>query len=211
MGGVIALKALAGLSIFARRVEKMIRADVAIGRCRMIGVRRGRMVKLGWRCAAGVVVVGMMLGGTVVGETKMSEVETIAAMLVDPAVTVAKLAPKLGEVTSAGTGDYRVKTADKNVVEVSVGIPNGKTAEAAPSYVQMYFMWGGTVRLAELVPGCRKWVAVPNNPGASPYLYGCRFAGSTERVEVKIVATLTDEIASADAAVSMVVLQRNAW
>jgi hypothetical protein len=141
----------------------------------------------------------------------MLDAESVAEALVRPDVTVAKLAPAVGTVSSAGPFDYRVKTNDPAVLEVSLGIPEGKDGSAAPSFVEFYYSREHSVALAEAVPGCKGWRLIPGNPSGSPYLYACRFAGSDERVEVNFVATLDHEIASQDARMVTLILQRNVW
>ncbi|ADW67343.1 hypothetical protein [Granulicella tundricola] len=139
----------------------------------------------------------------------MVSIQQVAEALMQKDVTVAALAPRLGIVEEKGMDDYRVKPDTPTILQISLGIPEGKDASAAPSFIEYYFAVDHPTHLAAALPGCKDWRQIPGNPGASPYLYSCRFAGSTERLEVNFVATLTEDIKTPTAALQTMILQRN--
>lgn len=141
----------------------------------------------------------------------MISVETIAELLMHKDITVAVLASRIGNIEDKTADEYRVKPDDPAILAVSLGIPEGMTAEAAPSFVQFYFSPEHSTKLVNAVPTCTQWRKIPGNPRASPYLYSCRYPHSTEHLEINIVATLTAAHDDPQATLRTLILQRNVW
>ena len=141
----------------------------------------------------------------------MFTVQAVAKALLKPDVTVEALASALGAIEEKGQDDYRVKADDPSVLGVSLGIPEGKDASAAPQFVQIYYSADHPAALGAAVPGCTDWRMVPNNPSASPYLYKCTFPGSNTHIEVPVYATLTADIKNPAARLQGIILQRNVY
>ena len=141
----------------------------------------------------------------------MFTVQALAEALLRPDVSVAGLASSLGVLQYKSSDEYRVKVDDPSVRYVSLGIPQGKDASVAPSFVEIDYTADYVGTLPATVPGCTDWRIIPNNPGGSPYLYTCRFPESTAHVAIPVYATLTADIKDPAARIQDVLLQRNVY
>ena len=141
----------------------------------------------------------------------MLSIQKVAEALMNRQATVAGIASLIGTLGERQSSEYKVTTSFTGIQQVSIGIPAGQDAGAAPKYVHFFFSAEHPVALAHVVPGCTSWKLIPNNAKESPYLYACRFPGSNDSIEVLFSATLTGDIASPSSHLSKLLLQRSVW
>jgi hypothetical protein len=144
-------------------------------------------------------------------EHKMISIEWAVTALLDKEATVESVAKTLGQIESRRSVGFKVKATDAHLVDILIGTAGEDAKSAIPEYVQVDFDPNKPVHLNEFASMCDDWKPVPNTPGASPYLYGCRAKASTPKISVNILTTLSDDIHSPQARVVDITLQRGVW
>jgi hypothetical protein len=138
----------------------------------------------------------------------MLNIIAIAQALVDKQATVASVAKTIGTLGEQRSSEYKIQTGEPGVL-ASIGMPSGHDATAAPDSVRIFFLGEHPIQLATILPSCKHWKQIPNNPSATPYLYACPFDGSSHSVQVVFIAALSDDIANPMAPLTSLLLQRN--
>ncbi len=142
---------------------------------------------------------------------RMFDIEMIAEALMSKQVTVNTLAPRLGVIQKKGLEDYRIKSSDPDIIEIAVGIPEGGNAKSAPEFVQLNFTPESHVSVTRIVPHCAEWKIVATAPGASPYLYACRYEASTSSLEVQFFAAYNHNMHDLNAHLVKLLIRRTEW
>lgn len=135
---------------------------------------------------------------------------TIAALLRQEA-TVGTVAETLGTIDGRTGVGFKVKVSDPHIADGLIGAGGDDAKAAVPDYVQLEFERDRSLLLTDVADLCRDWKSVPNTPGASPYVYGCRAKGSTAKISVTILVTLSGDIHSAQVTILRMTLQRGVW
>ncbi len=141
----------------------------------------------------------------------MPDIEVIAEALMSKQVTVDTLVPRLGAIQKKGLEDDRIKSSDPDIIKIAVGIPEGGNAKSAPAFVQLYFTSESHVSVTQILPHCAEWKIVATNPGASPYLYTCRYEASTSSLEVQFFAAYNQDMHDRNAHLVNLLLRRTEW